>query len=382
MPAAPVRGGALLRKDSQKMSEVVLSKVNKYYGEIHHAVKDVDLAIADEEFVALVGPSGCGKSTTLRMIAGLEDISSGEIRIGGRVVNDLPPRDRDVAMVFQNYALYQHMSVYDNLAFGLRNKKLAEDKIKDAIGRAAGILGLEELLQRKPRQLSGGQQQRVALGRCIVRNPKVFLFDEPLSNLDAKLRAQMRVEIKRLRSRVPTTSIFVTHDQVEAMTLGDRVVVMMDGRIQQVGTPLEVYGNPANKFVAGFIGAPSMNFLNVKISEEGSSLFAEAPSLRLALPSANNRALASWRGKNVFMGVRPEHLSLGNDISQCCFNASVEVVEQLGSEIILETSVGDARVTVARVDPQVPFMVGETIPLSVQPERLHFFDPITEVAIR
>ena len=364
------------------MSEVVLSKVNKYYGEIHHAVKDVDLAIADEEFVALVGPSGCGKSTTLRMIAGLEDISTGEIRIGDRVVNALPPRDRDVAMVFQNYALYQHMSVYDNLAFGLRNKKVAEDKIKKEIDRAVGILGLNELLQRKPRQLSGGQQQRVALGRCIVRNPKVFLFDEPLSNLDAKLRTQMRLEIKRLRSRVPTTSVFVTHDQVEAMTLGDRVVVMMDGRVQQVGTPLDVYGNPANKFVAGFIGAPSMNFLSVKISEEGSSLFAEAPFLRLALPSANNRALASWRGKNVFMGMRPEHLSLGNEISQCCFNAGVEVVEQLGSEIILETSVGDARVTVARVDPQVPFTVGETFPLSVQPERLHFFDPITEVAIR
>lgn len=364
------------------MSEVVLSKVNKYYGEIHHAVKDLDLAIADEEFVALVGPSGCGKSTTLRMIAGLEDISTGEIRIGDRVVNALPPKDRDVAMVFQNYALYQHMSVYDNLAFGLRNKKVAEDKIKTEIDRTVSILGLNELLQRKPRQLSGGQQQRVALGRCIVRNPKVFLFDEPLSNLDAKLRTQMRLEIKRLRSRVPTTSVFVTHDQVEAMTLGDRVVIMMDGRIQQVGTPLEVYGSPANRFVAGFIGAPSMNFLSVKISEEGSTLFAETPLLRLALPSAINRALAVWRGKNVVMGVRPEHLSLSNDISQCCFHAGVEVIEQLGSEIILETRVGDARVTVARVDPQAPLIVSETVPLSVQPERLHFFDPITEAAIR
>jgi multiple sugar transport system ATP-binding protein len=241
---------------------------------------------------------------------------------------------------------------------------------------------LNELLQRKPRQLSGGQQQRVALGRCIVRNPKVFLFDEPLSNLDAKLRTQMRLEIKRLRSRVPTTSVFVTHDQVEAMTLGDRVVVMMDGRIQQVGTPLEVYGNPANRFVAGFIGAPSMNFLNVKIGEEGPGLFAEAPSLRLALPRFDNRALAGWRGKEVLMGMRPEHLSLGDGTSQCGFEASVEVVEQLGSEIILETRLGDARVTVARVDPQLCFRVGETVRLSVQPERLHFFDPITEVAIR
>jgi multiple sugar transport system ATP-binding protein len=230
------------------MSEVVLSKVNKYYAETYHAVKDVDLAIADEEFVALVGPSGCGKSTTLRMIAGLEDISTGEIRIGDRVVNALPPRDRDVAMVFQNYALYQHMSVYDNLAFGLRNKKVPEDKIRQEIDRAVGILGLKELLQRKPRQLSGGQQQRVALGRCIVRNPRVFLFDEPLSNLDAKLRTQMRLEIKLLRTRVPTTSVFVTHDQVEAMTLGDRVVIMRDGRIQQIGTPLQVYGRPGPRW--------------------------------------------------------------------------------------------------------------------------------------
>src|SRR3979409_1399831 len=220
------------------MAAITLSKLNKHYGSLFHAVKDVDLEIADKEFVALVGPSGCGKSTTLRMIAGLEDITSGDIRIGSRIVNHLPPRDRDVAMVFQNYALYQHMSVYDNLAFGLRNKKTAEAEIKVAIDRAAGMLGLHDMLQRKPRQLSGGQQQRVALGRCIVRNPQVFLFDEPLSNLDAKLHAQ-----------IPTTSVFVTHDQVEAMTLGDRVVIMRDGRIQQIGTPLAVYGKPANKCV-------------------------------------------------------------------------------------------------------------------------------------
>ena len=240
------------------MAAISLSKLNKHYGSLFHAVKDVDLEIADKEFVALVGPSGCGKSTTLRMIAGLEDITSGDIRIGDRVVNHLPPRDRDIAMVFQNYALYQHMSVYDNLAFGLRNKKTSEAEIKAAIDRAAGMLGLHDLMQRKPKQLSGGQQQRVALGRCIVRNPQVFLFDEPLSNLDAKLRAQMRIEIKRLHAQIPTTSVFVTHDQVEAMTLGDRVVIMRDGRVQQVGTPLQVYGKPANKFVAGFIGAPAM----------------------------------------------------------------------------------------------------------------------------
>ena len=364
------------------MADVVLSKVNKAYGQTYHAVKDLNLTVVDREFVALVGPSGCGKTTTLRMIAGLEDISSGEIRIGGRLVNDLPPRDRDVAMVFQNYALYQHMSVYDNLAFGLRNKKLAEDKIKAAIAHAAGILGLDDLLQRKPRQLSGGQQQRVALGRCIVRNPKVFLFDEPLSNLDAKLRAQMRVEIKRLRSRVPTTSIFVTHDQVEAMTLGDRVVVMKDGRIQQIGTPLEVYSNPTNQFVAGFIGAPSMNFLAVTIRCDGTALSAEAPGMRLGVPPATARALAGWRDKSVTLGVRPEHLALGNGASQCSFDASAEVLEQLGSEIVLEARVGDARLIVARIDPQARLLAGDRLRLSVQAERLHFFDPATEQAIR
>jgi multiple sugar transport system ATP-binding protein len=364
------------------MAAIVLSKVNKRYGQLHHAVKDVDLTIADQEFVALVGPSGCGKSTTLRMIAGLEDISSGEIRIGERVVNHLPPRARDVAMVFQNYALYQHMSVYDNLAFGLRNKRVPEADIKRAVDRAAEILGLHELMERKPRQLSGGQQQRVALGRCIVRNPLVFLFDEPLSNLDAKLRAQMRIEIKRLHSQVPTTSVFVTHDQVEAMTLGDRVVVMRDGRIQQIGSPLEVYANPANRFVAGFIGAPSMNFLEVTIGRDGSGFIAESAALRLALPEAAQRGLAAWQGRPVIMGVRPEHLALGDGAPGRAFAARVEVVEQLGAEIVLETRVGDTRVTVARVEPEAAIRAGDQIRLSVPPGRLHFFDPETEAAIR
>jgi multiple sugar transport system ATP-binding protein len=332
--------------------------------------------------VALVGPSGCGKSTTLRMIAGLEDISEGEIRIGAQVVNELPPKDRDVAMVFQNYALYQHMTVYDNLAFGLRNKKVPEENIKHAIGRAVGILGLQELLTRKPRQLSGGQQQRVALGRCIVRNPKVFLFDEPLSNLDAKLRSQMRLEIKRLRNRVPTTSIFVTHDQVEAMTLGDRVVVMKDGRIQQAGTPLEVYGNPANKFVAGFIGAPAMNFVDVALHGEGSKLFAEAPGLRLAVPASKIQALDAWREKGVTMGMRPEHLAPRDTGPDSSFDAVVEVIEQLGSEMQLEVKAGSFDLSVARVDAQAGIAAGDKIRLSVQPERLHFFDPATEAAIK
>ena len=275
------------------MAAITLSKLNKHYGSLFHAVKDVDLEIADKEFVALVGPSGCGKSTTLRMIAGLEDITSGDIRIGDRLVNNLPPRDRDIAMVFQNYALYQHMSVYDNLAFGLRNKKTAEAEIKAAIDRAAGMLGLHELLQRKPKQLSGGQQQRVALGRCIVRNPQVFLFDEPLSNLDAKLRAQMRIEIKRLHAEIPTTSVFVTHDQVEAMTLGDRVVIMRDGRVQQIGTPLQVYGKPANKFVAGFIGAPAMNFIDVTVRSEAG---ADVGRGRRSAADGRRRGRACARG--------------------------------------------------------------------------------------
>src|SRR5438105_9235798 len=244
------------------MADLVLTRIQKIYGRVV-AVEDLSLDIKDREFVVLVGPSGCGKSTTLRMIAGLEEISSGSIAIGGRIVNHLQPKDRDIAMVFQNYALYQHMSVRDNLAFGLRNRHVPEAEIAAAVARAARTLSIEPLLDRRPRQLSGGQQQRVALGRCLVRNPKVFLFDEPLSNLDAQLRAQMRLEIKELRQRVPTTSVFVTHDQVEAMTLGDRIVVMKDGLMQQVGTPLDLYRRPLNRFVASFSGSTSMNFMNM-----------------------------------------------------------------------------------------------------------------------
>ena len=364
------------------MAAISLSKLNKHYGSLFHAVKDVDLEIADKEFEALVGPSGCGKSTTLRMIAGLEDISSGDIRIGDRVVNDLPPRDRDIAMVFQNYALYQHMSVYDNLAFGLRNKKTPEAEIKAAIDRAAGMLGLHELLARKPKQLSGGQQQRVALGRCIVRNPEVFLFDEPLSNLDAKLRAQMRIEIKRLHAAIPTTSVFVTHDQVEAMTLGDRVVIMRDGRVQQVGTPLQVYGKPANKFVAGFIGAPAMNFVTVTVrSEGGGATTVEATGMKLTVSDAHARALAACNGKPVIMGARPEHLALGEGAPGASFEAHVEVVEQLGSEILLETRVGSHGITVARVPAETVIVSGDKVRISAQLGRLHFFDPESELPI-
>lgn len=363
------------------MSEIVLSRVNKHYGNTFHAVKDVDLTIGDKEFVVLVGPSGCGKSTTLRMIAGLEDISSGEIRIGDRVVNALPPRDRDIAMVFQNYALYLHMTVYDNLAFGLRNKKRPEAQIKQSIDHVAEILGLGAMLQRKPHQLSGGQQQRVALGRCIVRNPQAFLFDEPLSNLDAKLRGQMRLEIKRLRARVPTTSVFVTHDQIEAMTLGDRVVVMRDGSIQQCGTPLQVYSEPANKFVAGFIGAPAMNFLPAEIRAEEGALVARAPGLRIPVPTHRRESLSPWVNRKIILGMRPEHLSIkpsGKSIGA----AQVEVVEQLGSEMVLETVADGQTVTVSRVDPTLHVTAGEKVELHLTSEQLHFFNPETEWRIQ
>jgi multiple sugar transport system ATP-binding protein len=274
------------------------------------------------------------------------------------------------------------MSVYDNLAFGLRNKQTPEAEIKVAIDRAAEMLGLHELLARKPKQLSGGQQQRVALGRCIVRNPQVFLFDEPLSNLDAKLRAQMRVEIKRLHAAIPTTSVFVTHDQVEAMTLGDRVVIMREGRIQQIGTPLQVYGQPANKFVAGFIGAPAMNFIDVTVRSEAGSVAVEAAGLRLTLGAADAPALAGCHGRRVILGVRPERLMLGDGAPGLSFDARVEVVEQLGAEILLETRAGHHSVTVARVAAETPIARGDPVRLSVQPGRLHFFDPETELPVR
>src|SRR5438477_5041226 len=277
------------------MAQVMMKDLNKKYDEVH-AVKDVNLHIRDKEFVVLVGPSGCGKTTTLRMVAGLEEITAGEIAIGDRVVNDLPPKDRDIAMVFQNYALYPHMTVYDNMAFGLKMRKFPKAEIEQRVRDAAQLLGIQELLKRKPRQLSGGQRQRVAVGRAIVRHPQVFLFDEPLSNLDAKLRVQMRVELKRLHDRLETTAIYVTHDQVEAMTLGDRVVVMKDGVVQQVGEPLELYDRPANRFVAGFIGSPAMNFAEVTIGSTGGELWAEAPGMRIGIPGHKKEALRAHAG--------------------------------------------------------------------------------------
>jgi multiple sugar transport system ATP-binding protein len=363
------------------MAQVMLKALNKKYDEVH-AVKDVNLHIRDKEFMVLVGPSGCGKSTTLRMVAGLEEITAGEIHIGDRVVNDLPPKDRDIAMVFQNYALYPHMSVYDNMAFGLKMRKFPRAEIEKRVKDAADILGIQELLKRKPRQLSGGQRQRVAVGRAIVRHPQVFLFDEPLSNLDAKLRVQMRVELKKLHDRLETTAIYVTHDQVEAMTLGDRVVVMKDGWIQQVGEPLELYGQPTNKFVAGFIGSPAMNFIDVAINEANGQVVAEAQGLRLLVPPAKAAALRAYKGQQIALGVRPEdvHVATGADAAHHSFDAAVEVVEPLGSEILLDVRIGRGTI-VARVEPSVRVKVHETVKLAVNADKLHFFDAKTEQSV-
>ncbi len=365
----------------ERMGQVVLKGINKFYESVH-AVKDVNLQIRDKEFVVFVGPSGCGKTTTLRMIAGLEAISSGDISIDGNVINALAPMDRDIAMVFQNYALYPHMSVYDNMAFGLKMRKFERPEIEKRVREAADILGIGELLKRKPRQLSGGQRQRVALGRAIVRHPRVFLFDEPLSNLDAKLRVQMRVELKKLHLRLGTTAIYVTHDQVEAMTLGDRVVVMKDGVVQQVGEPLELYNQPANKFVAGFIGSPAMNFAAVTVTEADGSLIAENSGLRIKLPDEIAQRLRGHIGREVILGVRPEDLTVASsaDLDHPCFDAVIEVVEQLGSEILLDMKVGE-NIMVASVEPTARVRVADKLRVAMRRSRLHVFDAQTEAAI-
>ena len=362
------------------MSNVSIQKVHKHYADFH-AVKGVSLEIKDKEFVVLVGPSGCGKTTTLRMVAGLETITEGNILIGNTVVNELPPMDRDIAMVFQNYALYPHMTVYDNMAFGLKMRKFDKTEIAKRVNNAADILGIKDHLQRKPRMLSGGQRQRVALGRAIVRNPKVFLFDEPLSNLDAKLRVQMRVEIKKLHQRLSTTSIYVTHDQIEAMTLGDRVVVMKDGLIQQMGEPLDLYNNPSNRYVAGFIGSPAMNFANVTISNDNGALWATSPVMKIRVPDRLAARMAAHAGKPATLGIRPEDLLVANGSApDLTFTAGVEVAEQLGSEILLDLKVGDGAM-VASVEPTLRVKPGESINLTMNPDRMHFFDAKTEAVI-
>jgi multiple sugar transport system ATP-binding protein len=363
------------------MARVAMRGLNKMYDEVH-AVIDVNLDINDQEFVVLVGPSGCGKTTTLRMVAGLESITGGQISIDEKVINELPPMDRDIAMVFQNYALYPHMTVYDNMAFGLKMRKFDKPEIAKRVKEAADILGIQELLKRKPRQLSGGQRQRVALGRAIVRHPRVFLFDEPLSNLDAKLRVQMRVELKKLHERLGTTAIYVTHDQVEAMTLGDRVVVMRDGRVQQVGDPMELYNQPANRFVAGFIGSPAMNFAQVRIAAENGSLWAESKDLCIKVPATIMPRLGRYAGMEATLGVRPEDLRIAGagDDRDLSFDVAVEVVERLGSEILLDVAAGSTTM-VASVEPTVTTKVHEMLRLAINPERVHFFDSATEAAI-
>ena len=365
------------------MAQVVLKDLNKKYDEVH-AVKDVNLTIRDKEFMVFVGPSGCGKTTTLRMVAGLEEITSGEISIGDRVVNDLPPKDRDIAMVFQNYALYPHMERVRQHGLRPEDAEVPEGRDRQAGAgrrRDPGHRGAAQAQARGSSRAASGSAWRS--GRAIVRHPQVFLFDEPLSNLDAKLRVQMRVELKRLHERLETTAIYVTHDQVEAMTLGSRVVVMKDGWVQQVGEPLDIYDRPANKFVAGFIGSPAMNFLPVTVSETSGSIFLETNGLRTKVPASKAAALQAYKGQAVTLGIRPEDLRVGSgaDSADLAFDAVVEVVEPLGSEILLNVSVGGQSV-VCRVEPSVKAKPHEKIRMAFVPERIHFFEAKTEAVIK
>jgi len=367
------------------MASLSLKNVCKVYPNGFEAVKNFNLEIADQEFIIFVGPSGCGKSTTLRMIAGLEDISSGELKIGDRVVNDVEPKDRDIAMVFQNYALYPHMSVYDNMAFGLKLRKVPKDQIDKMVKEAAKILDLTPLLDRKPKALSGGQRQRVAMGRAIVRNPKVFLMDEPLSNLDAKLRVQMRIEIAKLHQKLGTTIIYVTHDQTEAMTLGTRIVVMKDGVIQQVDTPQNLYDKPQNLFVAGFMGSPQMNFLDatVKVNGDVACLEIAGKSIELTPDKSKKIIDGNYDGKTVVFGIRPEDVYDSGDIltnAKTTFESTVRVYELLGAEVFLYLDVDVFPVT-ARVDPRTTARPGDVIKFAFDVEKIHVFDKETQQVI-
>jgi multiple sugar transport system ATP-binding protein len=365
------------------MAEVSLRNVFKSYDDVV-AVSNISLDIPNHEFVVLVGPSGCGKSTTLRMIAGLEEISGGEISIGGEVVNDLPPKDRDIAMVFQNYALYPHMTVAENMSFGLKLRKFPKTEIKQRVDNAARILDITELLARRPKQLSGGQRQRVAMGRAIVRNPKVFLFDEPLSNLDAKLRVQMRTEIKRVHQKVKTTTVYVTHDQVEAMTLADRVVVMHNGKIEQLGTPNDLYHHPKTRFVAGFIGSPAMNFIPARLEGNGAGLLLRlSDKLSFAVPEARTARYKSNVGKELIFGLRPEHITetrgKENGTGQE-FSITLDVVEPMGMETMVFFKVDGTEVC-GRVEPTAAKGSGETMQLRANLDHMHLIDPATNVVL-
>ena len=367
------------------MASLSLEHVTKVYPNGFEAVKDFNLNIEDKEFIIFVGPSGCGKSTTLRMIAGLEDISSGTLKIGDRVVNDVEPKDRDIAMVFQNYALYPHMTVYDNMAFGLKLRKVPKAEIDKMVRDAAKILDLEKLLDRKPKALSGGQRQRVAMGRAIVRNPKVFLMDEPLSNLDAKLRVQMRTEIAKLHQRLGTTIIYVTHDQTEAMTLGTRIVVMKDGVVQQVDTPQNLYDKPGNLFVAGFMGSPQMNFLDAEVEVQGDKASLKIAGQSIELPPAKAKKVieGGYAGKTVTFGIRPEDVDDSEMVvntSKAVFESTINVYELLGAEVYLYFDLDKFPIT-ARVDSRTTARPGDKVKFAFDVEKIHIFDKETEKTI-
>ena len=367
------------------MASLSLEHVTKVYPNGFEAVKDFNLEIQDKEFIIFVGPSGCGKSTTLRMIAGLEDISSGTLKIGDRVVNDVEPKDRDIAMVFQNYALYPHMTVYDNMAFGLKLRKVPKAEIDKMVREAAKILDLEKLLDRKPKALSGGQRQRVAMGRAIVRNPKVFLMDEPLSNLDAKLRVQMRTEIAKLHQRLGTTIIYVTHDQTEAMTLGTRIVVMKDGVVQQVDTPQNLYDKPGNLFVAGFMGSPQMNFLDAEVEVAGDKASLKIAGQSIELPPAKAKKVieGGYAGKTVTFGIRPEDVDDSEMVvstSKAVFESTINVYELLGAEVYLYFDLDKFPIT-ARVDSRTTARPGDKVKFAFDVEKIHIFDKETEKTI-
>ena len=365
------------------MAQVVLRELNKKYDEVH-AVKDVNLTIRDKEFMVLVGPSGCGKSTTLRMIAGLEDISEGKIWIGDRLVNDVPAKDRDIAMVFQNYALYPHMTVFENMAFGLKLRKYPKNEILRRVNEAMEILGIKKLSDRRPRQISGGERQRVALGRAIVRKPMAFLFDEPLSNLDAKLRVQMRTEIHKLRTRLQSTFVYVTHDQTEAMTLGDKIAVMKDGKVQQCADPMTIYNKPANKFVASFIGSPPINLLNGRIIKQERKYYFDEGKFRVKIVEEMHKAIASYEGKEVIFGVRAEDiydkLFATDAPAENTIRATCEVVEPLGAEVYLYLNSGK-HTFIARVGAHDRPEVNRDMDLVLDMSKVHFFDPETENTI-
>lgn len=365
------------------MAKVTLKNVNKVYENGFHAIHDVSLDIKDGEFMVLVGPSGCAKSTMLRMVAGLESITDGNLMIGERECNDLPPKDRGIAMVFQNYALYPHMTAYENLAFGLETAKKSKAEIKERVTRAAELLEITDLLDRKPKQMSGGQRQRVALGRAMVRNPDVFLFDEPLSNLDAKLRVSMRRRIIRLHNQLqesgkPATMIYVTHDQVEAMTMGDRVCILNQGRIMQVDTPMNVYHNPKNKFVAEFIGSPAMNMLEGTLLEQSGKVCVQLNEHTIELSQAHQHKAKAWVGHRAHLGIRPEHLSVSEQANHNTLPARVEAKEELGSEVYLHVNIFDKPVVCKLLDTEQTPEVGSHCHIQLQVEKCHVFDDASQ----